>query len=165
MALPIGTLRFAASELQKKEFQDLLRQVEVSQSLLLMDLPTLQGPDLTEVLTYADHVVVPVTPDIHSIGSLAHLEKLLASSGEASAGAHIHYVLNRFDESRVLHHEIRDRLRERLGNSLLPFVIPEDSCVGEASANGMTIADYRPESALVRELTAMAGWMRSLSQR
>ncbi len=106
-ALPVGMFRLPLAELHKRGFQELLEQVEASESLLLIDLPTLHGTPAAEVMAHVDHVLVPVTPDVHSIGGLSHLKQLLASS---ERHVQVHYLINRFDDSQVLHHEIRERL-------------------------------------------------------
>jgi cellulose biosynthesis protein BcsQ len=73
-------------------------------------------------------------------------------------------LINRFDESRALHREVRDRLRQLLGESLLPFVIHEDETIEEAAAHGMTVVDHCPESPAVREFVAVANWLSDLSE-
>jgi cellulose biosynthesis protein BcsQ len=160
VALPVGMFRLPLAELHKRDSQDLLEQVEASESLLLMDLPTLQTAAVAEILAYVDHVLIPVTPDVHSIGGLAHLKQLLAAS---DYHPQVHYLINRFDESRVLHQEIKERLPQLVGGDLLPFVIHEDPAVQEASANGVTIVDYRPQSPAVREIAALAEWLGGIS--
>ena len=157
--LPVGMFRLSLAELHQRGFHDLLEQLESSESLLLMDLPVPQSPSATEVLAYADHVLVPVTPDVHSIAGLAHLRQLLSASAAVGATPQVHYLLNRFDESRPLHHEIRGRLVELLGGSLLPVVVSEDPAIEEASANGMTVVDYRPDSAAAAGIAALSDWL------
>jgi cellulose synthase operon protein YhjQ len=160
VALPVGMFRLPLAELHKPDSRDLLEQVCVSESVLLMDLPTLQTAAAEEVLAYADHVLVPVTPDVHSVDGLAHLKQLLAASNYHPK---VHYLINRFDESRALHHEIKERLPKLLGDDVLPFVVHEDPAVQEAAAHGITIVDYRPQSTAVREIAALAEWLGGVS--
>jgi len=160
-ALPIGMFRLALDGLQDPASRALLEQAAASESVLLLDLPTLQAASAPEVLAYADHVLVPVTPDVHSISGLSWLKQMLASRG---AQPHVHYLLNRFDASRLLHREIRDRLRQQLGSSLLPFAIAEDACIQEASAKGMTVVDFHPGSAQVEQFAEIAAWVHSLCE-
>jgi len=162
VALPVGMFRLPLAELHKPESRELLEQVKASESLLLMDLPILQTAADEEVLGYADHVLVPVTPDVHSVGGLAHLKELLAASNDHPK---VHYLINRFDESRALHHEIKERLQKLLGGDLLPFVVHEDQAIEEAAAHGMTIVDYRPQSAAVREIAALAEYLAGMADR
>ena len=161
-ALPVGMFRLPLAELHKRGFQELLEQVEASESVLLIDLPTLHGTPAGEVMAHVDHVLVPVTPDVHSIGGLSHLKQLLAAS---ERHVQVHYVINRFDDSQVLHHEIRERLPELLHSGLLPFVVHEDRAVQEASANGLTILDYRPQSSAARQIAVLAEWLDGISRR
>ncbi len=74
-----------------------------------------------------------------------------------------HYVLNQFDPSLPLHLDIREVLREQLGDRLLPFVLRYTPAVSEALAEGMTVMDYAPNSAVVEDFVTLAGWVKSLS--
>jgi cellulose synthase operon protein YhjQ len=159
-ALPVGMFRLPLVELHKRAFQELLEQVEASESLLLIDLPTLHGTPAAEVMAHVDHVLVPVTPDVHSIGGLSHLKRLFEASNYHPK---VHYLINRFDESRALHHEIKERLPKLLGGDVLPFVVHEDPAVQEAAAHGITIVDYRPQSTAVLEIAALAEWLGGIS--
>jgi cellulose biosynthesis protein BcsQ len=161
--LPIGVFNLAVENIRDTEFQELIEQVDGSETMMLMDLPTLQGSTPGEALAYADHVLAPVTPDVHSVGGVAHLKSMLAAAAEAGYRPQVHYVINRFDESRALHREVKDRLRQLLGESLLPFVIHEDESIEEAAAHGMTVVDHCPESPAVREFVAVANWLCDLS--
>lgn len=162
VALPIGMFRLPLAELHKPDSQDLLEQVEASESLLLIDLPTLQAAPAEEILVHVDHVLVPVTADLHSVGGLAYLKQRLAASNHHPK---VHYLINRFDESRALHHEIKERLPSLLGGDVLPFLVHEDPAVQEAAAHGITIVDYRSQSPVVREIAALAEWLSGISDQ
>jgi cellulose biosynthesis protein BcsQ len=161
--LPIGVFNLSEDNIQDTEFQDLIEQVNSSETMMLMDLPTLQGSMPSEALAYAGHVLVPVTPDIHSVSGVAHLKAMLSASAGLGHRPPIHYLINRFDESRALHREVKDRLRQLLGESLLPFVVHENETIEEAAAHGMTVVDHCPESPAVREFAAVANWLCDLS--
>ena len=158
-ALPVGTFRLPPSEMNRQDFQNMLAQVEASESLLLLDLPTLQSSATSDALACATHALVPITPDVHSIAGLVHLKQLLAATSNLERPPQAHYMINRFDESRALHHEIRARLKEQLGENLLPFVVHEDPAIPEAAANGMTIVDYRPQSPAAQDIAIVAQWL------
>ena len=57
-----------------------------------------------------------------------------------------YYVLNQFDPSLPLHLDVREVLREQLGDRLLPFALRRAPAVSEALAEGMTVMDYAPNS-------------------
>jgi cellulose biosynthesis protein BcsQ len=73
------------------------------------------------------------------------------------------YVLNQFDASLPLHLDVREVLREQLGDRLLPIVLRRTPAVSEALAEGMTIIDYAPNSAVAEDFASLAGWVKSLS--
>ena len=54
-------------------------------------------------------------------------------------------------------------LQQQLGDRLLPFVLRRSSAVSEALAEGMTVIDYAPGSAVAEDYWNLAGWLRSLS--
>ncbi len=74
-----------------------------------------------------------------------------------------HYVLNQFDSSLPLHLDVREVLREQLGDRLLPFALRRAPAVSEALAEGMTVMDYAPNSAVAEDFASLAGWVKSLS--
>ena len=65
----------------------------------------------------------------------------------------------------ALHLDIREVLREQLGERLLPFVLRRAPAVSEALAEGMTVMDYAPNSTLADDFGALAGWVKSHSAR
>ena len=54
-------------------------------------------------------------------------------------------------------------LREQLGERLLPFALHRAPAMSEALAEGMTVMDYAPTSALAEDFDTLAGWVKSLS--
>ncbi|AXC12944.1 Cellulose synthase, putative [Acidisarcina polymorpha] len=159
---PVGLFQLPLAEADKTEWSRLLEQVEASESVLLMDVPTLQCAGLTELVTCATHILVPITPDVGSIASLDLLRNMLID--RPSADVQVYFLINRFDPTRPLHHEIRHGLTKKLGDRLLPFVVQEDPEIAEAAANGMTIVDYRSGSPAVRDMNALAEWAEQLPQ-
>jgi cellulose synthase operon protein YhjQ len=161
--MPIGIFKASLDDLRDSEFQDLLAQVDGSETVMLIDLPTVQGSASAETLAYADHVLIPVTPDVHSVASVARLQEVIATAADLGHRPEVHYAINRFDESRALHREVKSRLQQLLGPSLLPIVIHEDEAIEEAAAHGMTVVDHSPDSAAVREFGGLAKWVCELA--
>jgi cellulose synthase operon protein YhjQ len=109
-------------------------------------------------------VLVPLAADIGSIVSLKAVEKRF-SGMQSAVGEPIQpvYLLNQFDASRPLHVDLREMLRQRLGDRLLPFVIRRTAGVSEALAEGMTIVDYDANSCAAQDFQVLAEWIRSAS--
>jgi cellulose synthase operon protein YhjQ len=107
-------------------------------------------------------VIVPMAPDMSSVISLNMVERFFADVTDAS-GKQVHprYVLNGFDASQPLHLDVREVLRQQLGDRLLPFVIRRSPAVSEALAEGMTVMDYAPETAVAGDVLNLASWLRT----
>jgi cellulose biosynthesis protein BcsQ len=72
-------------------------------------------------------------------------------------------VLNQFDPSLPLHLDVREVLREQLGDRLLPFTLRRAPAVSEALAEGMTVLDYAPDAPVSQDYRDVALWLRSVS--
>lgn len=107
-------------------------------------------------------VLVPMAPDMSSVISLNVVERFFADVTDATGSpVHPRYVLNRFDASQPLHLDVREVLRQQLGDRLLPFVIRRSPAVSEALAEGMTVMDYAPETAVAGDVLNLASWLRT----
>jgi cellulose synthase operon protein YhjQ len=107
-------------------------------------------------------VIVPMKPDMSSVISLHVVERFFADITDA-AGKPVRpcYLLNGFDSSQPLHLDVREVLRQQLGDRLLPFVIRRSPAVSEALAEGMTVMDYAPETAVAGDVQNLASWLRT----
>jgi cellulose biosynthesis protein BcsQ len=109
-------------------------------------------------------MLVPVTPDMNSVISLQGVDKFFAGMLDGGGQAvQPFYLLNRFDESLSLHLDVREVLRQKLGDRLLPFAIRRWEGVSEALAEGMTVIDYAPESAVAVDYMNLLEWLRTQS--
>jgi cellulose synthase operon protein YhjQ len=107
-------------------------------------------------------VIVPMAPDMSSVISLNMVERFFADVTDANGKAvHPRYVLNGFDASQPLHLDVREVLRQQLGDRLLPFVIRRSPAVSEALAEGMTVMDYAPETPVAGDVLNLASWLRT----
>lgn len=107
-------------------------------------------------------VLVPMAPDMSSVISLNVVERFFADITDASGKpVHPRYVLNGFDASQPLHLDVREVLRQQLGDRLLPFVIRRSPAMSEALAEGMTVMDYAPEATVAQDVLNLASWLRT----
>jgi cellulose biosynthesis protein BcsQ len=131
---------------------------------ILLDLPRSAGWLLRRLATLQPTVLVPLLPDMTSVISLDTVERYFDEMVDAEGiPVQPFYVLNQFDESMALHRDIHDLLRRRLGERLLRIVIRRSGAVSEALAEGMTVADYAPESPVTRDYFEVAAWLRTIS--
>jgi cellulose synthase operon protein YhjQ len=109
-------------------------------------------------------ILVPVAPDMNSVISLQSVEKFFHGVPDADGRPlQPFYLLNQFDASLPLHLDVREVLRRQLGDRLLPFVIRRAPAVSEALAEGMTVVDYSPESAVTEDYLTVATWLRTIA--
>jgi cellulose synthase operon protein YhjQ len=135
-----------------------LEQLQAESTLTLMDLPTLNNRSLQEQMIPAGYVVVPLVPDVQSIASIAGVEALSNASSEGQNRRCL-FVLNRFDEARPLHREIRTHLEKVLEDRLAPLAVRESEYVAEALSLGITVLDHVPQSPVANDFEQLAAWM------
>jgi cellulose synthase operon protein YhjQ len=135
-----------------------LEQLQAESSLTLMDLPTLNGHSSQTQLVREGQVVVPLVPDLQSIASLARVEELSGMLAEGQSGRSL-FVLNRFDEARPLHREIRSHLEKILEDRLAPVAVRESESVAEALSQGMTVIDHVPQSPVAKDFEQLVLWL------
>lgn len=133
-------------------------------SRIVVDLATASGALTRRVLRMAPTVLVPLMPDMSSVVSVNAIDSFFQRNVGAN-GQPIppYYVLNQFDPSLPLHLDVREVLREQLGERLLPFSLRRTPAVSEALAEGMTVVDYAPNSTVAEDFSALAGWVKSLA--
>jgi cellulose synthase operon protein YhjQ len=133
-------------------------------SRVIVDLATASGSTTRRILKLSPVVLVPVVPDMNSVVSVSAIDAFFERhAGAAGKSALPYYVLNQFDPSLPLHLDVREVLREQLGDRLLPFALRRTPAVSEALAEGMTVMDYAPNSTVAEDFGSLAGWLKSLS--
>jgi cellulose synthase operon protein YhjQ len=131
---------------------------------VIIDLATASGATTRRIMRLVPQILVPLIPDMNSVVSVSSIDAFFDHNGGASTVPSLpHYVLNQFDSTLPLHLDVREVLREQLGDRLLPFVIRRAPAVSEALAEGMTIIDYAPNSGVAEDFASLASWVKSLS--
>jgi cellulose synthase operon protein YhjQ len=133
-------------------------------SRVIVDLATASGATTRRVLRMSPIVLVPVIPDMSSVVSVSSIDAFFQHNS-AVTGSNVlpYYVLNQFDPSLPLHLDVREVLREQLGDRLLPFALRRAPAVSEALAEGMTVMDYAPNSTVAEDFGSLAGWVKNVS--
>lgn len=135
-----------------------------SASRVMVDLATASGAITRRVLRMSPTVLVPVIPDMSSVVSVGSIDAFFQRNVSASGQPIMpFYILNQFDPSLPLHLDVREVLREQLGDRLLPFALRRTPAVSEALAEGMTVVDYAPNSTVAEDFGALAAWVKSLA--
>jgi cellulose synthase operon protein YhjQ len=133
-------------------------------SRILVDLATASGATTRRIMRMAPLVLVPVVADMNSVVSVSSIDAFFEHNNIHGGKPVLpYYVLNQFDATLPLHLDVREVLREQLGERLLPFALRRTPAMSEALAEGMTVMDYAPGSALTEDFATLAGWVKSLS--
>jgi cellulose synthase operon protein YhjQ len=151
------------SEAHDEIFEELLSNSHRS-NRVLMDANANCGWIVERIAWMKPTILVPLSADMNSVLSLRAVERsfcgMLDADGHALQPV---YLLNQFDASLPLHLDVREALKRKLGDRLLPFAIRRAVGVSEALAEGMTIIDYDPKSEVARDYMGVANWLRSTS--
>jgi cellulose synthase operon protein YhjQ len=131
---------------------------------VLVDLATASAPVARRILRMSPTVLVPVIPDMTSVVSVGSIDAFFRQH-TGPDGRHIlpYYLLNQFDQALPLHLDVREVLREQVGDRLLPFAMRRSPAVSEALAEGMTVMDYAPNSTLAEDFVSLAGWTKTVA--
>jgi cellulose synthase operon protein YhjQ len=133
-------------------------------SRILVDLATASGATTRRIMRMAPLVLVPVVPDMNSVVSVSSIDAFFEHNSSPHGRPVLpYYVLNQFDPSLPLHLDVREVLREQLGERLLAFALRRAPSISEALAEGMTVLDYAPSSSLAEDFSTLAGWLKSIS--
>jgi len=109
-------------------------------------------------------MLVPVAPDMNSVISLQGVDKFFQAMADADGQpVRPFFVLNQFDASLPLHLDVREVMRQQLGDRLLPFAIRRSPAVAEALAEGMTVMDYAPDAPVTGDYMNLLAWLRTQS--
>lgn len=150
----------ATNEVMTAEISKYSRNV----SRIIVDLATASGATTRRVLRMSPLVLVPMVPDMNSVVSVSSIDSFFQHNINLNSKQVMpYYILNQFDSSLPLHLDIREILREQLGDRLLPLSLRRAPAVSEALAEGMTVMDYAPNSTVAEDFANLAGWVQSQS--
>jgi cellulose synthase operon protein YhjQ len=133
-------------------------------SRVIVDLATASGATTRRLMRMSPTILVPVVPDMNSVVSVSSIDAFFQRNAGPSGNQVLpYYVLNQFDPSLPLHLDVREVLREQVGDRLLPFALRRAPALSEALAEGMTVMDYAPNSTVAEDFGSLAGWVKSLA--
>jgi hypothetical protein len=128
-----------------------------SRITLLDGLNGVEGPVAAaqQLLQCGGRVLIPVLPNMMSAIDAVRLDDAL----DGRHSPHVHFLLNRFDDSQPLHHEVRSGLKMHLGDRLLPMEIEEDRRLPEVACSGRFQEEVLLASKAIRSLRQLVDWL------
>jgi cellulose synthase operon protein YhjQ len=130
---------------------------------IIIDIATASTAVARRLLCMSPLLLVPLAPDMSSVVNAGFIDSAFHRTGGHPDSLEVYYVLNQFDPSLPLHLDVREVLRERLGDRLLPFALRRSPAVSEALAEGMTVVDYAPASPVAEDIESLTSWIRARS--
>jgi cellulose synthase operon protein YhjQ len=116
-------------------FRDEMMKKAATMQRVIVDISAISPWVVQTMARSGSVIVVPVTPDMNSVISLGPVEKFFAGIVDSEGRAvQPYYLLNQFDASLPLHLDVREVMKQQLGDRLLPFVIRRSQVVSEALA-------------------------------
>lgn len=153
-----------ASEGHPDWIGDTIVRSAVGMQRVVIDATTASGHLAKQIMHVATCVLVPIVPDLNSVVSLTTVDNFFRQqTGADGRPVAPFYLLNQFDASLPLHLDVREVLRQQLGDRLLPTVVRRSPAVSEALAEGMTVVDYAPNSPVTEDYLNIAAWLRNVS--
>ena len=116
-----------------------------------------------QIVTAESVCLVVLVPDLHSVVRLRTIERLFQGRDAAFGRTTPYYLLNKFDSSLALHVDLRNWLAQETGDRLLPIAIRRSDEVTQSLAEGLTVADYAPNSGITQDFHALADWLSAVS--
>lgn len=142
-----------------------IRRSAQGTSRAIVDVGTGSATAVRALSRLSPVVLVPLVPDMSSVATANTMDLFFQRYAGASADRPaIFYVLNQFDSSLPLHLDLRDALRERLGEQLLPFALERTTEISDAMAEGMTAMDYAPDWKASSGFTSLANWLQDVQK-
>jgi cellulose biosynthesis protein BcsQ len=153
-----------AAEGSQIETQQIWRDVRESGAgagHVLMDLWTHVDHPGREVIHAESTCIVVLTPDVRSVVKLRQIEKTFCGGPQTRRP---YYILNRFDQSVSLHNEFQRFFLSQVGERLRRGTIRRSDEVNYALAEGVTVVDYAPNSAIAGDFHRVADWLQAVER-
>jgi len=152
---PEGTGRLRA-KLRRR-----LSQAGTGPDLVLLDCPPSLGVLTANALVAATHMIVPVTPRLYSLKSMAQLGTLVASlHWEAGATVKLLGILvTLFDENvgldTTLYRLLKEKIEGEFGDFMFPKPIASSVAISEAEAGGRPVVVRAPKTSAALAYVAL----------
>jgi len=127
---------------------------------MLMDVSPFHTQEILNTESDSHVGLICLVPDLNCVIGVMRLEEALhARREDETGGLEPFYLLSKFDSSLALHRSIQSRLRDELGDRLVPLTIRRSDAIPEALADGKTVIDYCPDAGIAEDFMGLANWL------
>lgn len=131
--------------------------------LVLIDCPPHMGIILINALVASEMVIIPIQTDFLALHGLKLIFETMRTLNRAlSSPVKFRALATMYDQRAGACRRVLNLLRKKLGSRLFETVIHMDTKFREASARGMVISQYAPESRGAKEYELLAKEVLSL---
>lgn len=123
----------------------------------LLVFPSVEPEGLIPLLAGTSLCLAIIVPDLASAVGVGKIMRFFQQHRDRLTSPY--FLINKFDRTRVLHQEMYSRLKQQVGERLLPLVIRRGDEIQDALAAGTTIIDYAPASGMVQDFQHLAEWI------
>ena len=129
-------------------FREIIKGLEEKYDHILIDCPPSLGIITQNALMASDFVIIPTDGNYFAMKGIEKIHYIISLlKRKLGAGVRIlGYFMTRYNAKRKLDLDIRESLKETLGESVFEVVIRNNVALGEAQYNAMSIFDYAPSS-------------------
>lgn len=125
-------------------FREIIKGLEEKYDHILIDCPPSLGIITQNALMASDFVIIPTDGNYFAMKGIEKIHYIISLlKRKLGAGVRIlGYFMTRYNAKRKLDLDIRESLKETLGESVFEVVIRNNVALGEAQYNAMSIFDY-----------------------
>jgi chromosome partitioning protein len=120
---------------------------------LVIDAPPSWNNEVEAMMHACDLVISPLEPEFLSMQGISRLLQRMQHHG--IPWDKLRLLLCRYDDRLLIHREVRARLEERFGLSVMRCVIRNNIRLAEAPGQGLSIFDYAPYSLGAKDYQAL----------
>lgn len=151
----------AEEALHHKKFKETILKSKMSEvtsdfQLCVIDTPPSLGILTLNAIIAADMVIVPIQTQYFALDGLKQITGLLDELGSAGYSPDRRYLLTFFNRSKKLSKNVVDDVTEILGDQVFESIIPDNTKLAEAPAEGKPIPLYAPDCIGAKRYEALA---------
>lgn len=145
----------------------LLAPIASNYDLIFLDCPPSLSPVTRAASLYANHIVLPITPDQFALDGLDYtIEHLIKLYEKYPHESDLHVVINKFDARSKLSFGVLNNIQKNYSSALCESYVGINKDIDNAHAQRVNIWGYSSRKSgikedidnLVRELLDLSGW-------